>query len=65
MKEEIEQIKTKKDLVKNIFVDCAVGIFLVAGLWTITHGVLMVYSSFYKATFDIVNRLNCSSDKNG
>jgi hypothetical protein len=45
----IEQIKTKKDLIRNIFVDCVVGIFLVAGLWTIAHGVLMIYSSFYKA----------------
>ena len=32
MKEEkIEEIKTKKDLFKNIFVDCVVGIFLIAG----------------------------------
>jgi len=49
MKEEIQQIKTKKELLKNVFVDGVVGIFLVAGLWTITHGLLLIYQSFYEA----------------
>jgi hypothetical protein len=50
MKEEkIEEIKTKKDLFKNIFVDCVVGIFLIAGMWTITHGLLLIYQGFYEA----------------
>ena len=47
--EEIEQIKTKKDLLKSIFVDGVVGIFLVAGMWTIIHGLLLIYQSFYEA----------------
>jgi hypothetical protein len=41
------EIKTKKDLLKSILVDVTVGIFLIAGLWTITHGLLMIYNSFY------------------
>jgi hypothetical protein len=44
-----EEIKTKKGLVQSILVDLTVAIFLVAGLWTVTHGLLMIYNSFYTA----------------
>jgi len=45
----IEEIKTKRDFLKSIMVDIVVGVFLIAGLWTITHGLLLIYQNFYEA----------------
>lgn len=45
MKEELKN--ALKTAFKTIGIDIIVGIFLVAGLWTISNGVLVLYAGFY------------------
>jgi hypothetical protein len=48
---EIDAIKTGRDLAKNIIVDFVVGIFLIAGLWTISRGFLVMYDYIIIQTY--------------
>jgi len=41
--------KIKNLLVKEFLIDVVAGIFLMAGLWTISHGAVGIYDSFYKS----------------
>lgn len=38
-----------KALLKSFGIDVVVGVFLVAGLWTVSNGLLLIYGAVYKS----------------